>query len=281
MQKIPFLPSAFCLPGLDPKFSLRSHPNPQSAIRLINNLGRWAIFSTQAVLCCCTAMATRLWDFLSTDIGDLVSLDTADRAADAADAVLGLAAVLAEEGPNVQQLAPLVSQLDSLLDALNAPLGKLAGGTLPLVGLGTGLLKFYRETAQKEPTLTQAVALVSQAAYLESFRDFIKTHPKVEQWLTAKDSTPQARTITLAVKALGIFELTDADARLALLHFRQSELAQAFNQALKARLVQLGATAEQANRIAEVVAQKNNRYMRNAIAAADASLKNQIDFPLP
>jgi hypothetical protein len=126
-------------------------------------------------------MATRLWQFLTTDISDLASLDTADRAADAADAVLGLAAALAEEGPNVQTLAPLVNQLDSLLDALNSPLSKLVGATLPFVSIGTGLLKFYLETTQKEPTLAQSVALVSQAAYLESFREFVKQHPKVEQ----------------------------------------------------------------------------------------------------
>lgn len=222
-------------------------------------------------------MATRLWNFLTTDVRDLVALSTADGITDAADAVLSLATVLAEEGPSSQRLAPLVNQLDSLLDALNSPLGKLVGAGLSFGFLGTGLLKFYTETTQQEPTLAQAAALISQAAYLESFREFIKQHPKVAQWLTAKDNTPQAKTITLPAKALGVFELSDSDARQVMLHFNQSALAKAFNDVLSARLVQLGATAEQANRIAEVVAKNTNRHMRAAIADAGDSLKPIVE----
>ncbi|HSM80705.1 MAG TPA: hypothetical protein VLS96_03410 [Nodosilinea sp.] len=214
-------------------------------------------------------MATRLWNFLTTAPRHLATLDAANSATDAADAVLGLAAVLAiegPEGPNVQKVAPLVNQLDSLLDALNAPLGKLVGATLPLVPIGTGLLKFYVETTQQEPTLAQSVALVSQAAYLESFRDFVKKSPRVEQWLATKAGTPQDKTLTLPVKALGRFELTDQDAQLATLHFHQSALAQAFNSALVARLEQLGAAPDIATRMAEAVARGTDRHMRTAIA---------------
>ncbi|MBW4463679.1 MAG: hypothetical protein KME47_26065 [Nodosilinea sp. WJT8-NPBG4] len=221
-------------------------------------------------------MATRLWNFLTTD-SDLASLETADRAADAADAVLGLAEVLKEDSPNLRRVAALVGQLDSLLEAINAPLGKLIGATLPFVSISTGLLKVYGETTKKEPTLAQAVALISQAAYLESLREFIKQHPKIEQWVIAKDSTPQARTITLPVKALGIFELTDQEARLATRHFHQSALAEAFNHALRARLLQLGTTSEQAERITKVVAKNTNRHMKTAIADAGDSLKRQLE----
>lgn len=221
-------------------------------------------------------MATRLWNFLTTDLSDLILLDTVDRAADAADAadaVLGLAEVLAEESPNLLRLASLVNQLDSLLDAINAPLGKLMGAPRPFGDLGTGLLKVYGEATQKTPTLAQTVALVSQAAYLESFQDFAKKHPKVGQWLAAKDSTPQARTITLEVKALGLFELTDADTHLAARYFHQSALAQAFNKALNARLVQLGTTPEIANRMVEVVSKQTNRYIKTALAEAGDALR--------
>ena len=223
-------------------------------------------------------MATRLWTFLTSDIRDLVLLNTIDGTADAADAVLGLAEILAEEGPNVQKLAPLVNQLDSLLDALNSPLGKLVGATLPFVSIGTGLLKFYLEITKKDPTLAQSVALISQAAYLESFREFVKRHPKVEQWLNAKDGTPQAKTLLPAIKALGNFELTDKEARFATLYFHQSALAIAFNDALNARLVQLGAKPEQANQIAEAVAKNTNRHMRTAIADAAPSIQRIAEW---
>lgn len=221
-------------------------------------------------------MATRLWNFLTTDLAP-AGLEPTDRVADAADAVLGLAEVLMEASPNLGRVAALVSQLDSLLEAINAPLGKLMGATLPFVVISTGLLKVYGETTKKEPTLAQAIALMSQAAYLESLREFVRQHPKIEQWLMAKDSTPQARTITLPVKALGIFELTDQEARLATVHFHQSALAGAFNSALRARLVQLGTTPEQADRITKVVAKNTNRHMKAAIADAGDSLRHQFE----
>lgn len=222
-------------------------------------------------------MATRLWSFLTADICDL-SQEGAKGTIDAADAVLGLAAVFAEEGSNIQKLAPLVTQLDSLLAALNSPLGKLVGSTLPFLPIGTGLLKVYLETTQQEPTLAQSVALISQAAYLESFREFVQQHPKVERWLTAKDGTPQAKTITLEMKSLGIFELTDQDAHLATLHFQQSALATAFNNALRARLVQLGIDdLKMANRIVEVIAKNTNRQLKKAIADAESSLNIKVE----
>ncbi|MBE9155575.1 hypothetical protein IQ265_01795 [Nodosilinea sp. LEGE 06152] len=223
-------------------------------------------------------MATRLWSFLTADICDLAPPEGAKGTVDAADAVLGLAKVFAEEGPNLQKLAPLVNQLDSLLAALNSPLGKLIGSTLPFLPIGPGLLQVYLETTQKELTLAQSVALISQAAYLESFREFVKQHPKVEQWLAAKDGTPQAKTITLEMKALGIFELSDQDARLATHHFQQSALAAAFNSALRARLVQLGINdLKMANRIVEVIAKNTSRHMKKTIADAENSLNFRVD----
>ncbi|MEM6716880.1 MAG: low-complexity protein, partial [Cyanobacteria bacterium P01_C01_bin.147] len=213
-------------------------------------------------------MASRLWKFLTTDIRELASLDTVDSSKDAAEAVLGLAEILQTEGPNVQQLAPLVTQLDSLLDVLNSPLGNIVGASLPFVSIATGLLKFYLEQTKQEPTLAQSVALISQAAYLESFKDFVQQQPRVQKWLAASDKQAQAQALTPEVKALGDFELTDREARLALLHFHQSALATVFNRALIARLVHLGAKPEAAKKIAEMVAQNTNRYMREAIADA-------------
>ena len=222
-------------------------------------------------------MATRLWSFLTADIRDL-AIDATRSAADAADTVLGLAEALAEENANLQKLAPLVNQIDSLLAALNAPLGKLIHSTRPLGSMGIELLKVYLEATQKEPTLAQSVALISQAAYLESFREFVKQHPKVERWLVAKDSTPQAKTITLEMKALSIFELSDQDARLAALHFQRSALAAAFNNALRARLVQLGIDdPKMANRIVEVIAKNTSRHMKTAIADAESHLNLRVE----
>ncbi|MBO1349675.1 MAG: hypothetical protein EBE86_020900 [Hormoscilla sp. GUM202] len=72
-------------------------------------------------------MASRLWKFLNTDIRDLFSAETITEGTEAAEAVLELANTLQEEGPNVQQLAPLVGKISTLLDVLNSPLGEIVG----------------------------------------------------------------------------------------------------------------------------------------------------------
>ncbi|MFG6099786.1 hypothetical protein SPB21_31375 [Leptothoe sp. ISB3NOV94-8A] len=133
--------------------------------------------------------------FLTTDIHELASLDTVEGTADAAEAVLGLADIFVTEEPNVKKLAPLVAQLDSLLDVLNSPLGKIVGASLPFVSIGTGLMKFYLETTKEEPTLAQSVALISQAAYLESFKEFAQQRPKVQSWLASASQGEKAKNI--------------------------------------------------------------------------------------
>ncbi|MEO1207954.1 MAG: pentapeptide repeat-containing protein [Cyanobacteria bacterium J06638_20] len=214
-------------------------------------------------------MASRLWKFLTTDIRELASLDAVDSTADAADAVLGLAEALAEEGPQIAQLAPLVNQLDSLLDALNSPFGKLVGASLPFISIATGLLRFYLETTQSEPTLAQSVALLSQAAYLESFKEFItRQSPQNQQALMAASQKKPSPTLNSAMKALAALELTDKDARFATLYFHQSALATAFNQALQARLEHIGIDPAKALKIAELVARNTDKHMRIAIAEA-------------
>ena len=223
-------------------------------------------------------MASRLWKFITTDIRELTSLDTLEGAADAAEAVLGLADVLATEGPNVQRLAPLVTQLDSLLDVLNSPMGKIVGASLPFLSIGTGLLKLYLETTKEEPTLAQSVALISQAAYLESLKEIAQQNPKIQKWLTSASQASKAKTITPEVKALGQFELSDREARLATLHFHQSQIAEMFNGALAVRLIQLGAKSEVAHKITDLVAQRTNQHMQTAIADAGDSVKRITEW---
>ncbi|HEY9877701.1 MAG TPA: pentapeptide repeat-containing protein [Leptolyngbyaceae cyanobacterium] len=224
-------------------------------------------------------MATPLWKFLTTDIKDLVTLDTANSAADAVDAVMGLATTLKEEGPKVQQLAPLVGQLNPLLDVLNSPMGKLLGASLPFVSIGTGLLQFYLEKTQQEPTLAQTVALISQAAYLESFKEFVQSQsPTFRQRLETADRSRRDASPLPELKALGEFELSDKEARLATLYFHDSSLAQAYNDVLAARLRQLGANAKSIEIVVEQVSRGTDRHIRTALADAGESAKRLVEW---
>jgi len=77
-------------------------------------------------------MASRIWRFLTTDISELVSIDTTDNTVKATKPVSELSDVLAKGGENVDQLALLVSEIDLLLDALNSLLAEIVEKSLRL-----------------------------------------------------------------------------------------------------------------------------------------------------
>ena len=222
-------------------------------------------------------MASRLWKFLTTDIGDLVSLDTVDSGKDAADAVLGLAAVLQTEGPNVQQLAPLVTQLDSLLDVLNSPLGNIVGASLPFVSIATGLLKFYCEKTKKEPTIAQSVALVSQAAYLATVKEFLE-QPQAQKWLAKVGDRPASDVVKKHLKKLELVELNATEARRTLFYFHESRLAEVYGEVLIARLSELGVSPEKAANIANKLARKTNRLMLPTLVKCSDSVRALVEW---
>ncbi len=222
-------------------------------------------------------MASRLWKFLNTDIRELGSLDTVEGTKDAADAVLGLAEVLQTDGPDMQQLAPLVTQLDSLLDVLNSPLGNIVGASLPFVPIATGLLKFYLEKTKQEPTVAQSVALVSQAAYLATVKEFLE-QPQCDRWLTKVGDRPASKLVKQKLQRLEVFGLTDTEARRALFYFHESKLAEAYGEVLTARLSDLGIKSEQASGIADKLARKTNRLMLSTLVNCSDSIAALVEW---
>jgi uncharacterized protein YjbI with pentapeptide repeats len=230
-------------------------------------------------------MVTRLWKFLNTDLKDLASLGTVDGTVDVADKTFKLAETLNKD--EIEKIAPIIEHGASLLDFLNSPLGELAESTLPFVKIATGLLKFYLKQTAQEPTLAQSIALVSQAAYLESFRDRFKAllasaTPAVQARLKQAGEKPASEAIKQQMKQLGdrleALELDDQAARRAIVFFHESEFARAFNEVLSARLQQIGIQVEQANRIAEQVARNTDRYLLPALASAGGATERLVKW---
>ena len=213
-------------------------------------------------------MRTRLWRFLNTDIRDLFSLEgTVSGGIEAAQAVLGLAEKLQEEGENIEQLAPLVVRIDSLLDVLNSPLTQLAGAGLPFVSMATGILKFYLEATKHKPTLVESVVLVLQVAYLESCKEILNL-PSNESVLERIGSTPVSEEVSQQIKRLGELELEEKEAREALfICFHSSPIAEKFNQVLSARLQQAGLEAAAAETLTQRVAWNTPPYLQQAFKA--------------
>ncbi|NJP11193.1 MAG: hypothetical protein HC866_18380 [Leptolyngbyaceae cyanobacterium RU_5_1] len=217
-------------------------------------------------------MATRLWTFLNTDIREFFSVETAKTGADSAKAVLELAKALKEQGPKDATLAPYVQQISSLLDVLNSPIAQVVGSALPFVNIATSLLKIYTDLTQEEPTLEKSVALVSQAAYLESFQAILRL-PENQQLLHQIGDAPTSTAVETQIHTLANLELDDNEAKRALTCFHTSKLAQAFNTVLAARLRQAGLSETDARRLSDRVAWDTHRYINQALADAGESVK--------
>lgn len=214
----------------------------------------------------------KLWKFLNTDVGELFSTDTVPSGVEAAKAVLELAKTLKEQSPNVQQLAPLVDRISTLLDVLNSPLVQVVGAGLPFVAIASGLLKFYLDQTKQDPTLAQCVALVSQAAYLESLRAILAL-PETEAVLARIGETPVSEAVEQQIETLGEWELDDVEAKKAVVCFHESKLAVAFNAVLSARFQQAGLEAVEAATLTERVARNTHRYINQALADAGEEVK--------
>jgi len=207
----------------------------------------------------------RLWKFLNTDIGDLFSTETIKNGADLGEAVLESAKVLQEQGPDIEQLTPLLGRISTLLDVLNLPWVQVVGSGLPFVSIATGLLKLYKENSQQELTLAQGMALVSQVAYLESWQALLSL-PENRILLEQHNQTPASATVRNQIIKLGDCELDETQAEKALVCFHKSELAENFNRVLIARFQDTGTGATEAKTLTQRIAWNTPRYIIQAIA---------------
>ncbi|NER46224.1 MAG: NACHT domain-containing protein [Symploca sp. SIO1A3] len=214
----------------------------------------------------------RLWKFLNTDIGDLFSAETLKDGVDSAKAVLELAKALKEQGSNVEQLAPLVGRISTLLDVLNLPLVQVVGAGLPFVSIATGFLKLYLEKSQQELTLAQCTALVSQGAYLESLQALLSL-PENRVWLEQISQTPASAPVEKQIVKLGEWQLDEEQAKKAVVCFHESQLAENFNQILMTRLQDAGVGATEANILTQRIAWNTTRYINQAIASQAAQVE--------
>ena len=194
-------------------------------------------------------------------------------ASDAAGAIVdfakdGLGAAETLQKPEIQALLPILKQGEPLLAFLESPLGEVVGTTLPLVKLATSLLKLYLEKNKQEATLVEQVLLVSQAAYLESFKEHFLRQPQAKAKLQQLGNKPAAALIKQPLKALESFELEPQEAQKAILFFQDSQLARLYGGVLAARMQELGAKPIAATQFADRVARDTNRYMDGAIADA-------------
>ncbi|MBW4593022.1 MAG: pentapeptide repeat-containing protein [Brasilonema angustatum HA4187-MV1] len=203
---------------------------------------------------------------------ELFSTETLETTAESSKAVLEGAKTLQEQGKNLELLKPLVEQSSSLLEVLCSPTAQVVGAGLPFVPIAIAILRLYRHITRKEPTLEECVTLLSQAAYLESFKEIISL-PQNKSILADWNSKAETEAVRKQLKKLGDFELDAKATRRAIVSFPDSQLAQEYNQVLSARLQQIGARENEALIFANLVASNSDRHFFDALLQAGDSVK--------
>jgi uncharacterized protein YjbI with pentapeptide repeats len=206
-------------------------------------------------------MANRIKKFFTTDIKELFSADAAEAIGEGGKTAAELAKMLKEQG------------LDSnfLLEVLNSPLAQVVGTGLPFVGIAAKMLAFFIEKTQQQPTLAECIFLVSQAAYLESFKDFIGQDASL---LNRIGQTPVSDKVKQLLKKLADLEFSDKSAKETVMCFRESILAKEFNLVLSERLEQAGLEDSQAKILTKRVAANTHRYLIEAWAICGDAMKH-------
>ncbi|AFZ28084.1 putative low-complexity protein [Cylindrospermum stagnale PCC 7417] len=219
-------------------------------------------------------MRTRLsqiWQLFNTDIRELISAETVGTAAESTSAVVEIAKTLQEQGKSLEWLKPLVENSGSLLGILCSPGVQLIGSGLQFVPVAIALFKVYRKRTKQDPCLVDCVAIISQAAYLESFAEILAQH---QQLLASWQSQPKGdATLTKALQALEDFELDSESAKSAIASFPDSQLVKQYNQVLSARLQLSGLSVNEAEDFTELVARNTEIYFFNALSASRDSVK--------
>ncbi|MGB3189384.1 MAG: NACHT domain-containing protein, partial [Limnoraphis sp.] len=219
-----------------------------------------------------------IWKVLNTDI-ELSLTGTVSAGVEGGKAVFELAKAL-QENKNAKELAPIIKNIDSLLDVLNSPLGEVAKATLPFLPIATGILSYIAEQTRSEPSLEDSVQLVSQVAYLESLRQFLpiflEKHPKLEL-IENTASEKVAKKIKKLGETLEVdgeeINFDDREARKTLVCFHNSPLAKVFNAILVERFQESGLDENTAKTITERISRKTHRYMKEAVTEVRDSAK--------
>ncbi|WP_293350741.1 MULTISPECIES: pentapeptide repeat-containing protein [unclassified Microcoleus] len=207
-------------------------------------------------------MANRIFKLLTTDIKELYSTDAAEAIGEAGKAAAELAKMFKEQGLDNSNL---------LLEVLNSPLAQVVGTGFPFIGIAAKLLAFFIEKTEQQPTLAECIFLVSQAAYLESFKEFLEQDTSL---LNRIGQAPVSEKVKQLLKKLADLEFSDKAAKETAICFRDSILAKEFNQVLSERLEQAGLEGIQAKILTKRVAANTHRYLIEAWAVSGDAMKH-------
>lgn len=214
-------------------------------------------------------MATKIGSFLAA-IASKSAVETTKTATESAKAVLDLAKTVKEKSPDVATLKPYAEQMSSLLDLLNSPLAAIVKDAIPFASIAVTLLNLVYEATKKDPTLEECMALVVQGAYLESFKLQIAADERLLSRIGEKQAS---QSVAQQVHQLAELEISDREARRAIVSFQESELATELNQVLRSRLEDAGLAINEAALLCDRVSRTVPRILSEELAKAADQLK--------
>ncbi len=202
-----------------------------------------------------------IWRVLNTEI-ELNLSETVKGGVESAKAVFEIAKAL-QKSKDAKELKPFIENIDSVLDVLNSPLGKVVGAGLPFLPIATGIIAYIVQQSRQEPTLEDEVQLVAQVAYLESIRNFFQEHPEISDKLT---ETEASEAVQKQINKLDEeIDFKDRDPWQTLICFYDSPLKEKFDEILFARLQESGLDENTAKIVTERISRNSHRYMKEAV----------------
>jgi hypothetical protein len=229
-------------------------------------------------------MVSKIWQFLTTDITELNwrrPTEVTKTGADAAKAVLDLAKTVKEKSGDLatakSAISPYIGELSSLLDVLNSPIAAVVKDAIPFAPIAVTILQLICEATRQEPNREQCVALIAQAAYLESLQDAFSTDTG-KALLTRLNPEEATEQVQQQIRKVGELSLDRSAAEKVITDFAGTELAKSFGVALVARLVDAGLAEAEAETWAQRVAWNTPRFFNLAVAEAKDKVKTLAEL---
>ena len=192
---------------------------------------------------------------------------------DATGAVFELAATLKEQEDNNPQIKKLVEKVPTLLDALNSPLGQVINCAVPFLPIATGLINFAIKVNKRNPTIAETIAIIAQAAYLDSIKEILKSNA-----IFVQDNNHASHEVKKQISKLGDLEIDDKEARNVFLCFHDSNLGNAFSKVLLARLQETRIDKSEIQTFVKRVAINTQRYILSALVGGEEGIQKLIDW---
>ena len=202
------------------------------------------------------------WEFVEKTLRDVSSQESIEKSTSTMVAAFQLAGTLKKEGSNVEALQPLIKKITPFLETLDTPLGKIAEKIVPFLPIFTGLLKFFLDNTKENLTYPETIKLICLVSYTHSLK---KSLESLEEKKRNNITTTLSTLLRSQISGLEQLTFDESQAKRALHHFNQSDLAKECNRILRGQLIEGGMEAKEVDFLLMKVSGSTYRYIYRAM----------------